>query len=108
MGKVDGNGAKARAYELSDGELLATMGTASGYLAVLVLALYIATDKARTLYAGRELLWILCPLLLYWISYVWLTAHRGKMPGDPVEFATSDRTSRILILLMAVTAIVAL
>ena len=105
---TNGNGAKARAYELSDRELLAMMGIASGYLAVLVLALYIATDKAQVLYETRELLWLLCPLLLYWISYVWLTAHRGKMPGDPVEFATSDRTSRILIVLMAATAIVAL
>lgn len=106
--RTNGDGAKARAYELSDRELLAMMGMASGYLAVMVLALYIATDKAQELYATRELLWLLCPLLLYWISYVWLTAHRGKMPGDPVEFATSDRTSRILILLMAATAIVAL
>jgi 4-hydroxybenzoate polyprenyltransferase len=104
----DGGDAKARAYELGDAELLAAMGLASGYLAVLVLALYIATDKAQTLYQRRELLWFLCPLLLYWISYVWLTAHRGKMPGDPVEFATGDRTSRILILLMAATAAVAL
>jgi 4-hydroxybenzoate polyprenyltransferase len=106
--RTNGDGAKARGYELSDRELLAMMGTASGYLAVLVLALYIATDKAQALYSIRELLWLLCPLLLYWISYVWLTAHRGKMPGDPVDFATSDRTSRILILLMAATAIVAL
>ena len=62
----------------ADGELLAAMGMASGYLAVLVLALYIATDKAQALYTSRELLWFLCPFLLYWISYVWLTAHRGQ------------------------------
>ena len=108
MRRVDGEGAKARSYELSDGELLAAMGIASGYLAVLVLALYIATDKAHALYESRELLWFLCPLLLYWISYVWLTAHRGRMPGDPVVFATGDRTSRILLLLMVATAVVAL
>lgn len=108
MRRVDGEGAKARAYEVSDGELLATMGIASGYLAVMVLALYIATDKAQELYATRELLWFICPLLLYWISHVWLTAHRGNMPGDPVVFAIRDRTSRILILLMMVTAVVAL
>jgi 4-hydroxybenzoate polyprenyltransferase len=108
MKRVDGDSAKARAYELGDGELLAAMGAASGYLAVLVLALYIATYHARTLYATREVLWMLCPLLLYWISYVWLTAHRGKMPGDPVEFATGDRTSRILIVLMLITAAAAL
>lgn len=107
MRSVDGNEAKARAYELSDGELLAAMGTASGYLSVLVLALYIATGKAQMLYASRELLWLLCPLLLYWISYIWLIAHRGRMPGDPVEFATHDRTSRTLIGLMLVTAVAA-
>lgn len=106
--REDGEGARARAYEIADEELLAAMGIASGYLAVLVLALYIATDKAEALYTSRELLWFLCPLLLYWISYVWLTAHRGRMPGDPVVFATGDRTSAILLVLMAVTAVVAL
>lgn len=104
MRRVDGDQAKARAYEQGDGELLAAMGMASGYLAVLVLALYIATGTAQSLYAGREWLWLLCPLLLYWISYIWLIAHRGKMPGDPVEFATHDRTSRVLIGLMLGTA----
>jgi 4-hydroxybenzoate polyprenyltransferase/phosphoserine phosphatase len=104
--RTEGEGATARAYELSDGELLAAMGIASGYLAVLVLALYIASDKAGTLYARRELLWFLCPLLLYWISHVWLTAHRGKMHDDPVVFATTDRTSRILLFLIVATAVV--
>jgi 4-hydroxybenzoate polyprenyltransferase len=106
--RVEGSAAKARGYEAGDGELLAAMGIASGYLAVLVLALYIATDKAQALYARPELLWSLSPLLLYWISYVWLTAHRGRMPGDPVVFATGDRTSRILILLMLGAAAFAL
>jgi 4-hydroxybenzoate polyprenyltransferase len=108
MRRIDGDAAKARAYELGDAELLAAMGTASGYLAVLVLALYVASDKARSLYSHSDLLWLLCPLLLYWISYVWLTAHRGKMHDDPVIFAISGRTSRILIFLMAATAVVAL
>jgi hypothetical protein len=108
MRKVDGAGAKARGYELSDRELLAAMGTASGYLAVLVLALYIATNNAEVLYSHPRLLWFLCPLLLYWISHVWLTAHRGNMHHDPVVFATSDWTSRILLLLMVATAILAI
>jgi 4-hydroxybenzoate polyprenyltransferase len=108
MRDVEGVRARARAYESSDGELLATMGTASGYLAVMVFALYIASDKAATLYTRPGLLWMLCPLLLYWISHVWLTAHRGKMHDDPVVFATSDRTSRILILLMLAAVLVAL
>jgi len=108
MRRVDGNAAKARAYELQDGELLAAMGIASGYLAVLVLALYIAADRARVHYSRTEMLWLLCPLLLYWISHVWLTAHRGDLSHDPVVFATGDRTSRILILLSVAAAGLAL
>lgn len=108
MRKVDGDGAKARAYEVNDEELLAAMGTASGYLAVLVLALYINSGTAVALYARSELMWFLCPLLFYWISHVWLIAHRGKMPDDPVVFATRDRTSQILALLMLASTLVAL
>ena len=108
MKRVDGAAARARAYEPGDGELLAAMGVASGYLAVLVLALYIAADKARALYSRPELLSLLCPLLLYWISHVWLTAHRGNMPHDPVVFTTNNWTSRILMTLMVAAVVLAL
>jgi 4-hydroxybenzoate polyprenyltransferase len=108
MRTIDGDGARARGYELSDGELLAAMGTASGYLAVLVLALYISSNTAQALYGRYELIWFLCPLLLYWISHLWLMAHRGRIPDDPVVFAISDRVSRILMLLMLATSILAL
>jgi 4-hydroxybenzoate polyprenyltransferase len=102
------NHVKARGYEPGDQELLASMGVASGYVAILVLALYINTATAHSLYRRYGLLWFLCPLLLYWISHIWLRAHRGRMPDDPVVFATNDWTSRILILLMAAAVAFAL
>jgi len=105
---VDGDGAKARSYQLSDAELLASMGTASGYLAVLVLALYLTTDIARALYTRLELLWLLCPLLLYWIGRIWLVAHRGLIHDDPILFVTTDRTCRILVFLMIGTILLAI
>jgi 4-hydroxybenzoate polyprenyltransferase len=108
MKHIDGDRATARGYELDDEELLAAMGIASGYLGVLVLALYINTDTAQALYGRYELIWFLCPLLFYWISHIWLVAHRGKMPDDPVVFAIRDRTSQILALLMLATTLVAL
>jgi 4-hydroxybenzoate polyprenyltransferase len=107
MRTVDGDKATARGYQLNDEELLAAMGIASGYLAVLVLALYINSGTAQALYGRYQLIWLLCPLLFYWISHVWLIAHRGKMPDDPVVFATSDKTSRIVALLMLVVSLVA-
>ncbi len=104
---VEGENAKARGYEIDDAELLAAMGISSGYLAVLVLALYITSGTAQVLYGQHELMWFLCPLLLYWISHVWLITHRGRVHDDPLVFATRDRTSRILILLMLATALLA-
>jgi 4-hydroxybenzoate polyprenyltransferase len=108
MRTVEGERATARGYELSDAELLASKGTASGYAAVLVLALYIASGAVKALYSRHQLIWLVCPLLLYWLGYLWLIAHRGKMFHDPLVFALRDRTSRILILLMLATFLLAI
>jgi hypothetical protein len=108
MGGVDGDHAKARGYELSDAELLVSTGTASGYAAVLVLSLYIASGSVTVLYSTHVVLWLVCPLLLYWIGYLWLVARRGEMYHDPLVFAMRDRTSRILILLMLAAAVIAI
>jgi len=103
----DGNQARARDYEVSDAELLATNGTVSGYVAVLVLALYITSRTAKVSYGRHDLLWFLCPLLLYWLTHIWLVAHRGRMLEEPLVFALRDWTSRLLIVLMMVTALLA-
>jgi len=108
MRAVDGEHATARGYELSDAELLASKGTASGYAAVVVLALYIASGAAKASYSRHQLIWLICPLLLYWLGYLWLIAHRGKMYHDPLVFALRDSTSRILLLLMVATALLAI
>lgn len=102
------NHVPARGYEPGDEELLMSMGTASGYVSILVLALYINTSTAHVLYTRYGVLWFLCPLLLYWLSHMWLSAHRKKMTDDPIVFAANDGTSRILILLMAATVVFAL
>lgn len=99
---------RVRGYQIIDKELLASMGSGSGYVAVLVLAIYISSGKAETLYARYQVIWFLCPLLLYWISYVWLVAHRGAMVDDPLVFTLKDRISRITILLAGVVLLVAM
>ena len=74
----------------------ASMGIASGYVAVLVLALYINTATAHILYQRYGIaLVVYARCSCYWISHIWLSAHRGKMLEDPIVFATSDWTSRI-------------
>lgn len=107
MRGIDGGAAHARAYLLEDAELLASLGAASGFISVLVLALYADSAAAHELYRRPELLWLVCPLLLYWITYTWLMTHRGRIGDDPTVFAVRDRVSLVLILLMLVTMIAA-
>jgi 4-hydroxybenzoate polyprenyltransferase/phosphoserine phosphatase len=99
---------RVRGYEVIDKELLASLGCGSGYVAVLVLALYISSGKAEILYTRHQFIWLLCPLLLYWISYVWLIAHRGAMHDDPLVFTLKDRASRITLFLAGVVLVLAM
>jgi 4-hydroxybenzoate polyprenyltransferase/phosphoserine phosphatase len=108
MRQVEGEHATARGYELIDAEFLASKGTCSGYAAVVVLSLYIASGAVKTLYSTHQVLWLVCPLLQYWIGYLWLVAHRGEMHDDPLVFAVRNRTSRILLLLMLAAALIAI
>ncbi len=84
-----------RGYRLEDLPILESMATASGYLSVLVLALYINSPVVGRLYTVPELLWPSCTILLYWISRVLVLTHRGHMHDDPVIFAATDRVSLI-------------
>jgi hypothetical protein len=98
----------ARGYATTDLPQLNAFGTSSGYIAVLVLALYINSADVRILYSRPLLLWMVCPLLIYWISRVWLLAHRGQLHEDPVLFALKDKTSYLIGILVAVVMLVAL
>jgi 4-hydroxybenzoate polyprenyltransferase len=48
------------------------------------------------LYRYPEVIWLACPLLLFWITRVWLVTHRREMHDDPVVFALRDRASLIV------------
>jgi 4-hydroxybenzoate polyprenyltransferase len=89
--------ASGRGYEVNDLPLIQSLGAASGYLAVLVFALYINSPESLALYGRPQVLWLICPMLLYWISRAWIKAHRGGMDDDPVVFAVTDRVSQVVI-----------
>ena len=84
---------RGRGYEPDDLELVASLGGSAGFISVLVLALYIQDAHTAQLYQSPELIWLLCPVMLFWISRAWLIAHRGQMHDDPIVFALKDRIS---------------
>jgi 4-hydroxybenzoate polyprenyltransferase/phosphoserine phosphatase len=102
---VTGRGSAGRAYLVDDLPILRGITLASGHAAVMVMALYISSDAVQTLYARPEILWLVCPLLLYWILRMVMTTHRGRMTDDPIVFAARDRISLIVVALVAAVAV---
>jgi 4-hydroxybenzoate polyprenyltransferase/phosphoserine phosphatase len=86
-----------RSYRLDDLPVLGALGAASSFSAVLVFTLYINSPAVMPLYSSPVLLWLVCPLLVYWLTRLLMLAHRGQMHDDPVVFAMQDRTSLLTI-----------
>jgi 4-hydroxybenzoate polyprenyltransferase len=84
---------KGRGYVVDDLEMVSSFGVASGYLSVLILALYVNSEQVKSLYHHPDLLLLICPLMMYWLSRVWLLTHRGRLHDDPVLFAIKDAQS---------------
>ena len=97
-----------RAYQIRDQGLLQSIGVAAGMVAVLTLALYANSGNVRQLYAHPNLIWLLCPLVLYWIGRLWFLSERDLMIDDPVLFSVKDKitylTAGLTIVLLWIAA----
>ena len=95
-----------RGYYTTDAPLIQSVGIASGYASVLVLALYLNTDIVVRLYRSPEVIWGELPVMLFWISWMWIQAHRGNMHDDPLIFALKDRASLLAGAVFAVVFVI--
>jgi 4-hydroxybenzoate polyprenyltransferase len=95
-GKLAGRG-----YIVQDLDIVTILGCISGCLALVILAFYVESERARELYRAPQLIWLADLLLFYWIARVWLIAHRGEMHDDPIVFALKDKTSWVVALSLA-------
>ncbi len=101
-GKVSGRG-----YLPGDLDMVRSVGTSCGCLAVLVVCLYINSPDVTILYRHAKLLWLACPVILYWIMRIWFLAQRREMSHDPVVFALSDKISYLAGLILAAILVLA-
>jgi len=102
------NRTPGRDYTVSDTYILANMGITSGFLSILVVALYLNDVESMSQYKYPEVLWIICPLLLYWIGRMWIKTFRDEMHDDPIVFTIKDQGSLLCIistLIIIMTAI---
>lgn len=86
-------GMARRGYVLEDLRIIESVGPTCGYLAVLVMGLYMSSDLVVRLYRRPWVLWLACPVLLYWVTRLWFLARRRQLVDDPLVFALTDRVS---------------
>jgi 4-hydroxybenzoate polyprenyltransferase len=96
-----------RGYRTGDIDQLQSLGSAAGYVSVLVLALYLNSPEVRALYSQPAMLWAIIPLLTYWISRIWLRAGRGEVHDDPIVYALKDPASWVIGVLACVVVLLA-
>jgi 4-hydroxybenzoate polyprenyltransferase len=97
-----------RGYLLDDIEQLRSFGTSSAYASVVIFSLYINGRDVTGLYHHPNRMWLITPVMILWISRVWLLASRGQMNEDPVVFALEDRLSLLMglaVLMIAYSAL---
>jgi 4-hydroxybenzoate polyprenyltransferase/phosphoglycolate phosphatase-like HAD superfamily hydrolase len=101
-GKLSATG---RGYQVADLPIISMIALCSGYVSVLVMALYVNSPTVRELYAQPRALGGICGILLYWVTYIVMITHRGSMHDDPVVYAAKDRTSQVCAGLIVIFAI---
>lgn len=96
-----------RGYLLGDLEQVRSFGTASAYASVVIFAIYISGPDVTILYHRPSLLWLIVPMMILWLSRVWLLASRGELNEDPVVFALTDGLSLLIGAAVAAVALLA-
>ena len=99
--------AKGRSYTIDDIPLFGAIGGALSCTSILFFTMYVSSEHVTKYYAHPQYLWIMCPLLLYWLFRLWFIAHRGELDNDPIVFALKDCVSYLTAVIAAVVLFVA-
>ena len=99
--------ARGRSYRVEDMAPVRIIGISLGYMSVFIMGLYINSPLITQYYSNPKIIWLLFPLLTYWLGRLWILANRGEVNEDPLIFAVKDRTSLLVAAISAVILIIA-
>lgn len=98
----------SRDYKNSDLDIVAALAAGAGFNAVTIFTLYISSDAVNQLYTRPQILWLVGPLLMYWIARILMLASRRLVDDDPVVFAIKDKVSLGIVGLTALFIVAAI
>jgi 4-hydroxybenzoate polyprenyltransferase len=89
---------EGRGYHINDILLLTIKGVVAGFISIVIMALYINSNVAIQSYQNPQIIWFVIPILLYWVSFIWLITVRDEMNEDPVYFAITNKQSWLIFI----------
>jgi 4-hydroxybenzoate polyprenyltransferase len=99
--------ARGRGYAVEDMGTVRSIGVALGCMSAFILGQYINSPLVTQFYTKPQLIWMLFPLLLYWLGRIWILAGRGQVNEDPLIFAMRDNASRAVLVIGAIVVFLA-
>jgi len=96
-----------RGYLTTDLDIICIAGICSGFLSSLVMALYINSYSVQLLYRRPTVLWGLQPILLYYVTRLWLICRRGELTEDPIQYVAREPSTYGAALLAIVVLLAA-
>ena len=97
-----------RGYFTEDLNFLNQIGIASGYMGIVVFALYINSEDVTLLYHSPQFLWLGCLLLMFWVNYLWYSTHKKRMTDDPIIFSLKNKVSIATLILIAISILISI
>lgn len=85
-----------RGYRMQDMTQINLFGVCCAFLSAVVFILYLQSDNVRELYRQPELLWLLSPVYLYWMSRLWIRTSRGEIGEDPMLSVLRDPVTYVI------------
>ena len=100
LADAEGQGAAtiaSRGYRVEELLLLLVIGGSSAIASTVIFVVYLINEQFPSgVYRAPHWLWLIFPVLLFWLLRIWRLAVCGRMHDDPVMFALRDPSSLAL------------
>jgi len=86
-----------REYTTKHKKMIYWIAILTGWISILVLIFHINSPVVIKQYSFPDILWIICFVMLFWISRIIYVSNKGQIKDDPIVYAISDKISYLCL-----------
>lgn len=89
-----------REYTIKHKKMIYWIAILTGWISILVLIFHINSPVVIKQYSFPDILWIICFVMLFWISRIIYVSNKGQIKDDPIVYAISDKISYLCLVII--------